>query len=171
MQITGPHIHYYLHCHRQLWLFANSIQMEHTNEAVSEGKLIHETTYMQRPSRYEEIQVDGISIDFYDTKNKVIHEIKKSAKLHEAHIWQVKYYIYVLEKNGIEGATGLLEYPTEHRTEKVDLSDADRVQLIEMSRNIENIVIQEEVPALLNNSRCKSCSYFDFCYINEDENA
>jgi len=83
----------------------------------------------------------------------------------------VKYYIYVLEKNGIEGATGLLEYPTEHRTEKVDLSDADRVQLIEMSRNIENIVIQEEVPVLLNNSRCKSCSYFDFCYINEDENA
>ncbi|PJB57855.1 MAG: CRISPR-associated protein Cas4, partial [Bacteroidetes bacterium CG_4_9_14_3_um_filter_41_19] len=23
MQITGTHIHYYLHCHRQLWLFAN----------------------------------------------------------------------------------------------------------------------------------------------------
>lgn len=170
MQITGTHINYYLICHRKLWLFANSIQMEHTHDAVTEGKLIHETTYLQRPTRYEEIQVEGIKIDFYDTKNKIIHEIKKSSKLHEAHIWQVKYYIYVLERNGIEDVTGLLEYPKERRTEEVYLSDIDRERLLEISREIEDLISQEQVPALLNNSRCKSCSYFDFCYINEDEN-
>ena len=74
MQVTGTHINYYFSCHRQLWLFANGIQMEHTHDAVSEGKLIHQTSYPQRPSRYEEIAIEGIKIDFYDSKNRFIHE-------------------------------------------------------------------------------------------------
>jgi CRISPR-associated exonuclease Cas4 len=45
MQITGTHFNYYLICHRKLRLFANGIQMEHTSDAVYEGKLIHETSY------------------------------------------------------------------------------------------------------------------------------
>ena len=102
MQITGTYFNYYLVCHRKLWLFANNIQMEHTNDAVTEGKLIHETSYPQRPDRYEEIQIEGIKIDFYDAKNRVIHEIKKSSKLHEAHIWQLKYYIYVFRKTELK---------------------------------------------------------------------
>lgn len=116
MNITGTHINYYFSCHRQLWLFANSIQMEHNNEAVSEGKLIHENSYPNRSSKYEEIEIEGIKIDYFDTKNMVIHEIKKSSKLHQAHIWQLKYYMYVLERNGISQTTGLLEYPKERKT-------------------------------------------------------
>ncbi len=170
MQITGTHINYYLVCHRKLWLFAQSIQMEHTHDAVTEGKLLHETSYPQRPSQYEEIQVEGIKIDFFDTKNKVVHEIKKSSKLHHAHIWQVKYYIYVLEKNGIAGVSGLLEYPKERKTEEVFLSEIDRIRIAEMCDEIEKIVEREEVPPALNTSRCKNCSYFDFCYVNERTN-
>lgn len=118
MQVTGTHMHYYFNCHRQLWLFANGINMEHTSGTVYEGKLIHETTYKQRSSKYEEIAIDGIKIDYYDTKNKVIHEIKKSSRLMESHVWQVKYYIYVLELNGIEGSMGLLEYPKERKPKR-----------------------------------------------------
>lgn len=88
MQTTGTHINYYFICHRKLWLFANSIQMEHTSDTVYEGKLIHEETYPQRSTKYEEVQIGGAKIDFYDAKNKIIHEIKKSPKLHEAHLWQ-----------------------------------------------------------------------------------
>ena len=77
MQITGTHINYYFICHRKLWLFANGIQMEQTSDLVFEGKLIHETSYPQRSAKYEEVQIGGIKVDFYDTKNKVIHEIKK----------------------------------------------------------------------------------------------
>ena len=86
MQITGTHINYYFVCHRKLWLFANSIQMEHTSNAVFEGKLIHKTSYPQRSAKYEEIAIDGIKIDYYDTKNKIIHEVKKSDKAEKAHI-------------------------------------------------------------------------------------
>jgi CRISPR-associated exonuclease Cas4 len=167
MNITGTHINYYLICHRKLWLFANSIQMEHTNDAVSEGKLIHETTYQNRSSKYEEIEIEGIKIDYFDTKNKVIHEIKKSSKLFEAHTWQVKYYIYVLENNGLDGVSGLLEYPRERKTEEVYLSEPDRKYLDETVSKIKEIIHLDICPPLLHEAKCKKCSYFDFCYAHE----
>lgn len=168
MHITGTHVNYYLVCHRKLWLFANSIQMEHTHDAVSEGKLIHETSYPQRSSKYEEIQIEGIKIDFYDVKDKVIHEIKKSSKLHEAHVWQLKYYIYVLERNGIEGANGILEYPKERKTEEVLLTTIDVERIKEIETGISEIINSETTPELNKKAICKKCSYYDFCFVKED---
>ena len=169
MQITGTQFNYYLVCHRKLWLFANTIQMEHTSDAVTEGKLIHETSYPQRAAKYEEIQIEGIKIDFYDAKNRVIHEIKKSAKLHDAHEWQLKYYIYVFQKNGIENVSGILEYPKERKTEEIYLSSIDIERIKEMETEIMKIIKSKKVPATIDSSRCKKCSYYDFCYVGEME--
>lgn len=167
MQIIGMHFNYYLICHRKLWLFANGITMENTSDLVYEGKLLHEISYPRRSEKYEEIAIDGIKIDFYDAKNKVIHEIKKSDKHEDAHVWQVKYYLYVLEQNGVHGVTGILEYPKLHRTEEVTLTDSDKDEIIKMIANIEAIVHSEQCPERIQKSRCKNCSYFDFCYANE----
>jgi CRISPR-associated exonuclease Cas4 len=65
---------------------------------VAEGKLIGETSYPQRAEKYSEIEILGSKIDYYDRTKKVIHEVKKSDKMEEAHAWQVKYYIWLLEK-------------------------------------------------------------------------
>lgn len=89
MPTTGTYIAYLHTCHRKLWLFAHGIQMEHTSELVGEGKLIAETTYLDRSRKYTELAIDGIKIDFYDARNKVIHEVKKSDKVEYAHIAQV----------------------------------------------------------------------------------
>lgn len=151
MQITGTHFNYYQVCKRKLWLFANGINFEHTSDLVFEGKLIHEDSYPQRSAKYEEIELDGIKVDYYDTKNKVIHEIKKSNKVEKAHEWQVKYYLYVFEKNGIEGVTGLLEYPVLRKTQPVNLTDSDRGEIEEMKENIETIVSDEQCPPLVQN--------------------
>jgi CRISPR-associated exonuclease Cas4 len=75
--VTATHINYFFICHRKLWLFANGINMEHTSERVAEGKLIGQTSYPQRAEKYTEIEIGGSKIDFYDAKNKVIHEVKK----------------------------------------------------------------------------------------------
>ena len=166
--MTGTHFNYYHVCHRKLWLFANGINMEHTSDLVYEGKLIHEASYPQRSERYEELEVDGIKLDFYDARNKVIHEIKKSDKVEMAHEWQLKYYIYVLEQNGIEGVTGILEYPTMRQTEKVTLNDADRKRILEIEKDIASIVEDEHCPAVINSKICKQCSYYEFCYVNEE---
>ncbi len=167
MLTTGTHFNYYLICHRKLWLFANGINMETTSDLVYEGKLLHETSYPRRAEKYQEIELDGIKIDYYDPKNKVVHEIKKSDKHEEAHEWQVKYYLYVLEQNGVEGATGLLEYPKLHKTDEVLLTTPDREAISEMIIKIAGIIGLENCPPPIAKSRCKNCSYFDFCWSGE----
>lgn len=143
--------------------------MEHTSDTVYEGKLIHETSYPQRADRYQEVEIGGIKIDFYDPVNKVVHEIKKSDKIEEAHEWQLKYYILVLERNGIEGVTGILEYPVLRKRNIVEFNDDDRNRLMEIERQIEEIVANDTCPGLLHTKVCKSCSYYDFCYSNEED--
>ena len=133
MTPTGTHFNYYHICHRKLWLFANGINMEHVSDTVYDGKLIHEGSYPQRSERYEEISVEGIKVDYYDAKRRVIHEIKRSDKVEKAHEWQVKYYIYVFERNGIEGCTGQLEYPTMRQTLPVVLTDDRCVGIVRLN--------------------------------------
>ena len=167
MKITGTHFNYYQVCKRKLWLFANGINMEHTSDLVFEGKLIHEDSYPQRSEKYEEIEMDGIKVDFYDPKRKVIHEIKKSNKVESAHEWQLKYYIYVFERNGIEGVTGILEYPALRKTKEVALDDIDKAKILEMEADMQRVISDENCPPLQKKGICRNCSYFDFCYSGE----
>ena len=169
MQITGTHFNYFQICKRKLWLFANSINFEQTSDLVFEGKLIHENTYLQRSSKYEEIEIDGIKVDYFDAKNKVIHEIKKSDKIEIAHEWQLKYYLYVFERNGIEGCTGVLEYPTLRSTGQVILSDIDRETIRKIEMQIKNIIHAEDCPPKEKKKICLNCSYYEFCYTSEQE--
>lgn len=167
MTPTGTHFSYYHICHRKLWLFANGINMEHTNDTVYDGKLIHEGSYPQRTERYEEISIEGIKVDYFDAKRRVIHEIKRSDKVEKAHEWQVKYYIYVFERNGIDGCSGLLEYPTIRKTMRVDLTEEDREEIKRMEQEIVQIIESEDCPPLNKKRICKSCSYYDFCFTTE----
>jgi len=167
MQTTGTHINYYFVCKRKLWLFANGINMEHTSDIVYEGKLIQDMTYPQRSERYEEVEIEGCKIDFYDARNKIVHETKKSDKVEEAHEWQVKYYIYVLDRNGIGGVTGILEYPVLRHTSRVELTDMDREQLVEIEKDIKRIIVSHNCPPVINGKICRNCSYYEFCYVDE----
>lgn len=166
--LTGTHFNYYQVCKRKLWLFANGINMEHVSDLVYEGKLIHEDSYPQRSGKYVEIEIDGIKVDYYDAKQKVIHEIKKSDKVEAAHEWQLKYYIYLFERNGIDNVTGILEYPMLRKTQEVILNDADREQIKKMEDDILRIVSDDNCPPLQKKGICKNCSYFDFCYSREE---
>ncbi len=167
MPISATLVNLYHVCKRELWLHANGIRMEHTSDTVYEGKLIGETTYPQRPEKYTEIEIGGSKIDFYDAKNKVVHEIKKSDKAEEAHVWQVKYYLWLLKQHGIAGASGLLEYPKLRQTHTVQLTATDEAYLQQVITAVEAITQSENCPPVLNSKICKSCSYFDFCYSND----
>lgn len=169
MGISGTFINYYFVCHRELWLFANGINMEQESDLVYEGKLVHESSYSQRTSKYEEVEIDGIKVDYYDAKNKVIHEIKKSNKVEKAHEWQLKYYIFVFEQHGISGVKGILEYPLLRKTQEVILTDIDREEIQSIAEDITNITSQEQCPPVAKKGICKNCSYFEFCYTNEME--
>lgn len=167
MYVTGTHIAYLHLCHRKLWLFANGINMEHTSDVVAEGKLIGETSYQARSEKFTEIEVDGIKIDFYDARNKVIHEVKKSNSVEQAHIAQVKYYIFKLLEKGIEGVTGILEYPKLKQREDVFLTEADKENVKQWEIDVGRIVKNDACPGVIKAKICKTCSYHDFCYARE----
>lgn len=101
-------------CHREMWLHAHAIRMEHTSEVVAEGKLIGEESYPQRADKNEEVEVSaeiaGVNctakIDFFDAKLGIVHETKKSAAKEWAHVAQVQFYLYLLRKNGVEVSHG-----------------------------------------------------------------
>lgn len=167
MNINATLINLYHVCKREMWLHVNGVLMEHNSEIVSDGKLLHEISYPQRAEKYSEIEIDGSKIDFYDAKNKVIHELKRSDKMEEAHEWQLKYYILLLEQNGIEGVTGILEYPKLKETKTIALTEPDKVYLSLVINSIQEIAVSEQCPPLLHAKICKSCSYYDFCYVGE----
>lgn len=170
MSITGTQIHYYFICQRKLWLFANHITMEATSDLVYEGKLIHENSYQKRNKKYKEIELDGIKIDYYDPVHKIIHEIKKSKKMEKAHEWQLKFYLYVLEQNGISGVKGILEYPEQKKTKEILLTEKDKKVLHNTKQEIENILrTDSNCPGVIHAKICKKCSYHDFCYVSESE--
>lgn len=162
-------------CKREMWLHANGINMEQTSDTVYEGKLIGETSYPQRAEKYTELEISAeigdasinAKIDFYDATNKVVHEVKKSDKMEEAHIAQVKLYLFLLEKNGIENPTGILEYPKLRERKIIDpLSEKDKQQIAIDLQSIKEILEKETCPPRLTKKTfCRSCSYFEFCYI------
>lgn len=169
MNIIATYINYYHVCQRKLWLFANGIRMEHTSETVAEGKLIGETSYLERAEKYTEIEIDGVKIDFYDARNKVVHEVKKSDSVEKAHVAQVKYYLYKLQRHGIEGATGIIEYPKLRQREFVELNTADTEQIKQWEKDITQLIEQEQCPPVIKAKICRQCSYSDFCYVGEEE--
>jgi CRISPR-associated exonuclease Cas4 len=140
--------------------------MEQTSETVSMGKFISESTYSrENHDIHIEDEEDNIVLDFYDAKTKTIHEVKKSDKMEELHVWQVKYYISVLEKKGIEGVVGEIDYPKLRQRVKVELKDEDRVELNKIREEITRIINSKEAPDVINKSYCKKCSYYELCYV------
>lgn len=139
--------------------------MEETSDTVYEGKLISETAYPQRAQKYTELDLGIAKIDFYDPDEKLVHEVKKSNKLEKAHEWQVKYYLYLLEDYGIQAPQGLLEYPKQKKTKEIQLTQEARQYLDQAIEDARQIINQEECPAVINKPICKSCSYYEFCYV------
>src|SRR3712207_2688798 len=161
-EITGIMVYYYVVCQRKLWYFLHEIQMETDNSNVILGRLLEENTYTRDEKK---IAIDGvINIDFFRTK-KVLHEIKKSKVMEEASILQVQYYLYYLEKKGLTGIKGILDYPLLKQKVEVELTEMDRKNLEKILSGIEKIMNSSIPPDLEKKSICKKCAYFDLCFV------
>ena len=160
--ITGLMVYYYEVCKRKLWYFTNDIQLEENNSNVILGKLLEENTYTRDEKK---INIDGvINIDFIRSK-KILHEIKKSNSIEPASILQVQYYLYYLEKKGLVGLKGILDYPLLKQTVEVNLTDSDRENLENIIIGIKEILGKESPPILEKKNICKKCAYFDLCFV------
>lgn len=162
MQITGLMIYYYFVCKRKLWYFINQISMEQNRELVAIGKTIDEITYKKEK---KEILIDNtINIDYIEN-GAILHEVKKTKSIEEAGQWQVKYYMYYLEKKGVKNVKAEIDYPLLRKTEHILLEEKDREILKNIINNIENLFKNDKVPQKINSKICKKCAYYDLCYI------
>ena len=165
-RITGLQIQYFHLCLRKLWLFGNGIGMELSSSFVEEGTLIGKTTYVRRAQKWKELNLQSVKIDHFDPNNKLIREVKKSPKLEHAHVAQVKYYLYALEKRGISGASGIIEYPRQRKTTTIEpLTSANRQEIKGWVDNINKITSLRECPNLRKKRYCRSCAFHDFCFV------
>lgn len=161
-------INLYHICHRELWLHHHGIRMEHTSDVVYEGRLIGENSYEERAQKNRQLELEGGKIDFYDAREKIVYETKKSDKTEAAHVAQVQYYLYLLHQNGVEGARGIIEYPRQRKRTEVTFSpQQDQVLVESWITAIEDLLQQEDCPPVLKKPICKTCSYFEYCYANE----
>lgn len=149
--------------------------MEHTSDTVSDGKLLHDTSYPQRNEKHTELNIEAIyngiplfgKIDFYDAREKIIHETKRSDKIERAHEWQAKFYLWLLKLKGIENAAAILEYPRLRHTTNIELSEEDIIYLKLVLNAIIRLKLSEECPPVIRAKICKSCSYYELCYVEE----
>ena len=149
-------------CKRKLWYFYNEIQMEQGNENVEIGKVLDEETY-KRDKKH--INIDNIiNIDFIRSKG-ILHEVKKSNKIEEASILQVKYYLYFLHKKGVTNIKGKIDYPLLKQSVDIELNEEDIVNIEQILNNINEIVYKTIPPKLEKKRICKSCAYYDLCFI------
>ena len=95
-------------------------------------------------------------------------EVKKSDADVEASKWQLIFCLKVLKEKGIE-RKGRLEFAEKNKGSKktiiIELTEEDEKKLQQYIYEIEELLRQEEIPPVLNNSKCKKCAYFEYCYI------
>lgn len=161
-EITGVMIYYYEVCKRKLWYFYNEIQMEQGNENVEIGKTIDEETYR---TEKKHINIDNIiNIDFIKSKG-ILHEVKKSNKIEDASILQVKYYLYFLKKKGVENIKAKIDYPLLKQSIDVELTDEDNIVIEDILLDLQKITSLKNPPYLDKKRICKACAYHDLCFI------
>jgi len=163
LNFTGTQVNYFFVCRRKLWLFSHGLEMEETSDLVLLGKLLHERGYARR---LKEVQVGRIKIDFLASGCE-IHEVKRSRKAEDAHLFQLLHYLYYLRKSsGVEGR-GVLHYPLLRKTVSVELTD-DLVRRLEsVLKDIDEILRQGSPPLPVKTGYCRRCSYAELCWGSE----
>jgi CRISPR-associated exonuclease Cas4 len=81
---------------------------------------------------------------------------------------QVKFYLYLLRKSGVKADYGIIDYPKIRQSERVELPDDEMLEVEKWIDSAIEIINNETCPPTLPISKCKSCSYFEFCWVGED---
>ena len=159
-RFTGTEVNYYFICQKKLWWFNHGVAMEHDNDRVKMGKLVHETAYDRQK---KEISIDDkIVLDWRSAG--VIHEVKLTDKMEDAHEFQLLYYLYYLKQKGVAGLTGQIDYPKLRHTQTVELTEETEAKLITALSEMQKIVNRPRAPQVEFMKICRSCAYAELCW-------
>lgn len=160
LKFTGTEVGYFFICQKKLWWFNHGIEMERDNDRVRLGKLVHEISYERRK---KEISIDDrIVLDWQ--ADGIIHEVKLTDKMEQAHEFQLLYYIYYLKAKGIENLKGQIDYPKLRQTKEIELNEENTKILENTLEEMQKIVAAEIPPEVEYIKICRSCSYAELCW-------
>lgn len=178
MTITATLLNYFHICPRKAWLHQQGLRMEQESEAVAIGKVIDRDSY-SREKKAIDLQAElpgGIrlvgKVDWINLRQGVLHETKKGKACEEAHLWQVRFYLWLLrlcEVQGIvddpDGFTGMLNYPTLRKTIPVSLDEENARHLQDQVLQLYNLLKNDAPPHRLENrSFCRKCAFEELCF-------
>lgn len=176
VRVGGMLVGYYLVCPRKAWLSMRGLWMEGEHEAVQLGKLLDETAYARRdrPALIEAEAPDGTrlvaKLDGAELARGVLHETKKGRACEEAHVWQLRFYLWVLRLCGATGPggaplRGVLDYPALRRREPVALEPAHEARLGELVAAVRALADAPAPPHRHpRRSFCRRCAFEELCY-------
>lgn len=175
-RIGGMLVGYYRICPRKAWLSMRGLSMEQESEAVALGRLVDAHTY-DRANKHLELEAeapDGTpligKIDRANLKAGVLHETKKGRSCEDAHRWQVRFYLWLLHRNGVarpDGSPflGQLDYPLLRKSESVSLESEHIAELAATVQAIRQVAAQDvPPPRLTKRTFCTKCAFEELCY-------
>jgi len=176
LRIGGMLVGYYRLCPRKAWLSLRGLWMEQESDTVALGRLLDQYAY-DRADKHLHLEAeapDGTPLvgrlDRANLREGVLHETKKSRSCDDAHRWQVRFYLWLLHRNGVARTdgrpfTGQLDYPLLRRSEKVTLEAEHEAELAGVVAAIRELARQElPPPRLARRSFCAQCAFEEMCY-------
>lgn len=161
MDVTGLMVKYYHTCHRELWFYANNIDVDRENVGIRHGSSVDDSSYEDSK---RSVFVDGrIQLDVLDDGNIV--EVKRSSSLEEPGEMQLKFYLWYLKtEKGID-VDGELAYPTERKRESIELTHEDELEMERIVDSIQEIISKPTPPEAEWKPICDACAYHDLCWV------
>ncbi|WP_258037223.1 MULTISPECIES: CRISPR-associated protein Cas4 [unclassified Streptomyces] len=157
--VGGVHIKYLYHCRRQLWLYLRGIRPEHLNSAVRMGEAVHDTSYR----RDTPVDLGAAKLDFVDGEHWV-HEVKSSIRPTAADRAQGRHYCHRLQRVGIDAQGAVLHYPATRRTERRPYTGEEAALAEADIADVLSVAALPASPERLARSRCRGCSFIDYCW-------
>ena len=139
--------------------------MEQNSDRVMSGKIIHENSYKRK--KYKELLIDNLlRLDIMDSE--YVREVKISSKMKKADEMQLYYYLYYLNKLGIN-KKGMINYVKEKKQEEIELTSEKEKEIEKTIEGIIEISKMKKTPTLKKLSYCTKCAYYEFCFVKEEE--
>ncbi|MFO7794087.1 MAG: CRISPR-associated protein Cas4 [Candidatus Nanohaloarchaea archaeon] len=159
-KVTGVMIQYYYVSKKELWYFANNVNMNYDDSNIDIGNQIQDSSFSRENTR--NVLIDGtIAVDIVEGKDR-IYEVKKSSTLRKPAVMQLKYYLWYLKnKKGVE-MEGELKIPEEKKTEIIELTAEDEEEIEEVVEEIRDIITSDTPPDADLEKLPENASYSDF---------
>ena len=128
-----------------------------TNAFVSEPSVIQSSNQGKPTGNTEQRETP--------VKELVIHEVKRSRKMQDAHLNQLLYYMYYLKKNyAVNVLKGVLHYPLLNQNVEVLLTEERVKQMEEAILGVAQVNAMPRPPEAIWKGYCRSCAYADLCW-------